>query len=105
MIRVYTAADPADARMLCDLLNDNGVRAVVQGEALWGARGEIPMGPTTAPSVWIEEADVERARVLIADYESRPAAHSPSWKCPNCGERVGGQFSQCWKCGAQREPA
>ena len=92
MIRVYTAADPADAQLVCDLLNDRGLKAVVQGEALWAARGDIPAGPTTAPS-------------LIAEYETRPKEHPPPWKCPKCGEKVEGQFSECWKCGAKRPPA
>lgn len=105
MIRVYTAADPADAQLVCDLLNDRGLKAVVQGEALWAARGEIPAGPTTAPSVWVNEPDVDQARALIAEYERRPKDQPPAWKCSKCGEKVEGQFSACWKCGAKRPPA
>ncbi|MHC4331384.1 MAG: DUF7577 domain-containing protein, partial [Planctomycetota bacterium] len=24
------------------------------------------------------------------------------WTCPNCGEEVEAQFTNCWKCGANR---
>ena len=103
MIRVYIAKDPPDAQIVCDLLNDNGLKAVVQGELLWGAQGEIPVGPATAPTVWVNEPDVERARGLIEQYESRPGPRPPPWTCPKCHQKVGGQFTACWRCGAARE--
>lgn len=24
------------------------------------------------------------------------------WKCPECGEEVDGQFTNCWQCGTNR---
>jgi hypothetical protein len=24
------------------------------------------------------------------------------WTCPQCGERIEGQFGVCWQCGAER---
>ena len=105
MIRVYTAAGPADAHLVCNLLNDRGVKAVVQGENLWGARGALPLVPTTAPSVWVDEPDVEEARALVAEYESHPKQQAPRWECPGCGEQIEEQFSECWKCRAKRPPA
>ena len=105
MIRVYTAADPADAQLVCNLLNANGMKAVVQGENLWGARGALPLVPSTAPSVWVNEADVDKARTLIAEYEARPKEHPPPWECPKCAEKVAGQLTACWKCGTKRPTA
>jgi hypothetical protein len=105
MIRVYTAAGPADAHLVCNLLSDRGVKAVVQGENLWGARGELPLGSRAAPSVWVNEPDVEEARTLVAEYETRPKPQGPPWECPGCGEQIEGQFSECWQCRAKRPPA
>ena len=55
LVRVYLAADPADARLVAQWLEQNGIEATVQGELMWAARGEIPVGPSTGPSVWTWE--------------------------------------------------
>src|SRR5690606_17888944 len=99
LVRVYTAADAGDAHLVRDLLAAEGVRAVIQGENLSMARGEIPLGPTTAPSVWVREGDVPQARALIEAFERPTPSQRPAWTCPNCGERIEGQFSECWRCG------
>ena len=98
MIRVYSAADPADAHLVCALLKDNSIQAVVQGENLWMARGEVPLTPETAPSVWVNEPDVKRARALIEQRERPSQSQAPSWKCSRCGQVIEGQFSECWRC-------
>jgi hypothetical protein len=103
MIRVYTAAGPADAQLVCGHLLGNGVKAVVQGESLWGARGGVPVGDVSAPTVWVEESDATRARVLIDEIQQHEPSRLPPWDCPDCGEKLAGQFSACWKCGAPRE--
>lgn len=102
LVRVYTSTGPADATLVKNLLNSHEIRAVVQGDTLWGARGAVPMGPSTAPSVWVTEADVERARVLIEEYEAHTPSDAPPWKCRSCGEKIGGRFNECWRCGAGR---
>ncbi len=71
MIEVYLAADLADAQLVCNMLEDHGIKAVVQGELLNIAQGGVPCGPTTAPTVWVNEADAERARQLIDEIDQR----------------------------------
>jgi len=44
----------------------------------------------------LDDADAARAEELL-----RVPAPGPEWIC-TCGERLGGQFSQCWRCGADR---
>ena len=98
MIRVYSAADPADAHLVCALLKNSGIEAVVQGENLWMARGEVPLTPQTAPSVWANEPDVERPPALIEQREHQPQSQAPSWKCPRCGLLIEGQCAEGWRC-------
>ena len=124
MKRVYTARDPADAHLVRGMLESNGIKAIVQGEALWSARGELPLTAESAPSVWASGEDYERARALIEDYErtidpsrcancghqlgESPPSICPQcgqdnstpepWICPQCGEAIDGQFSECWRC-------
>ena len=101
MKRVYTAKHPADAHMLKDLLIQNGIQAVVRGEDLFGARGEAPLTIDTLPHVWVlDEADFDKARAIVHDYEKPAAGDVPSWRCTQCGEEVEGQFGACWNCGS-----
>ena len=45
----------------------------------------------------LREADLATAEQLL--FRSEPAG--PEWRC-HCGEQLGAQFSQCWRCGAYR---
>lgn len=97
--RAYIAADPVDAQMVRGFLEAQGIHAVVKGEFAWSARGETPVTDDTAPAVWVEEDRLGDARRLI---ESLHEDAGEDWQCPRCGERLEGQFNQCWHCGARR---
>jgi hypothetical protein len=100
--RAYTAADPVDAHMVCGMLQALGIHAVVKGDIAWSARGETPPMDDTAPQVWVDEADVPAARDAIERRERGDVGPETDWRCPSCGERLEGQFTQCWNCGADR---
>jgi predicted RNA-binding Zn-ribbon protein involved in translation (DUF1610 family) len=111
MQHVYTARDEMDASFVQGLLRQEGIEAVVQGLALGSAWGTLPLSDESLPTVWVEDKDVERARPVIETYRQTDQANADDavadrtkavWSCPNCGERVEEQFSQCWKCGHQR---
>jgi hypothetical protein len=108
MRRLYTARDTMEAHFLKGLLEDRGVDAVVQGEMLAGARGELPLTNDTLPSIWVREIDLEEAQAVLRDYrEGRlPPGERAWWRCRRCAEAIEPQFSHCWRCGAGRvEPA
>jgi hypothetical protein len=111
MQHVYTARDEMDATFVQGLLRQQGVEAVVQGQALGTAWGTLPLSAESLPSVWVEDHDVERARPVIEAYRQTDRANADdavadrpntTWACPNCGESVEQQFTQCWKCGHNR---
>ena len=116
MQQVYTARDSMDARFLKGLLEQEGINAVVQGEALEETWGDLNLSRGALPSVWVDEADVERATAVVVEYrrvdrenavvDDADANRTPrlSWVCPRCGEKVEMQFSQCWHCNTQRPP-
>ena len=111
MQHVYTARDEMDANFVQGLLRQEGIQAVVQGQALGEVWGTLPLSAESLPSVWVEDEDVARAAPVIEAYrrtdranadettEERPRA---TWTCSQCGEKVEDQFTQCWKCGHQR---
>ena len=130
MMKVYSALDPADAHAVCGYLEAHGIEAIVQGEELWGGRGELAFDMNTAPSVWVvTDEDAERARRLIDESRGRggrsecekcgydlrglteprcpecghPFPKPATWTCPACGEEIEEQFNACWKCGASME--
>jgi hypothetical protein len=101
MKRVYSVADPSRLAVVRGLLADAGVETTVFNEATGAATGEIPFF-LAGPEVWVvRDQDEERARQIIAEYESGEAlADIPRepWQCPRCGEHIEGQFTECWNC-------
>jgi len=83
------------------LLRQQGISCHLRNENLVGALGELP--PTECwPEVWIaDDGDQERAQEII-NAALAPLASQPGWHC-RCGEDLEGQFSHCWRCGADRE--
>jgi len=66
--------------------------------------GEIPFLEAW-PELWVAELDFDRAQELIETAVHGEGLAEPLWTCPSCGEEVEGQFTECWNCGHEREPA
>jgi hypothetical protein len=104
MKRIYGARDSTEAEFVRSLLEAEEIQAVVQGSVLDAARGDIPFTQASLPSVWVNEVDLERATQIVDEFRrGGPAVTEPkaSWTCPNCGEKLEGQFTTCWKCGTE----
>jgi hypothetical protein len=103
MKKVYSAGDELEAQIVQGLLEAVEIEVVVHGQTMHAARGSVPFYETY-PSVWVRDEDVERAEQVVQGYRERrhrreAGAH---WRCSGCGERIEGQFTHCWKCGADR---
>ena len=97
MRRVYSSYNLAAVHHARNVLEAAGIPAVVKNQFLSSAMGELPPAECQ-PQVWVvNDADVARAEQLL--FASEPAG--PAWRC-GCGETLGGQFTQCWSCGAYR---
>ena len=53
MIKVYSARDGAEAHLIRGMLDGEGIRAIVQGEALGLALGHMALAADTTPTVWV----------------------------------------------------
>ena len=106
IVEVYGARTDWEAHLVRGLLEDAGIKARIVGEMLKGAAGELPLGATIAPRVWVFEKDEAGARAIIEEWEARyladRARNEPPWACPQCGEAVDATFDLCWKCQTQR---
>ncbi len=97
MKQVYVAAEPLTAHVVREVLQSKGFFAVVRDEHIFGLRGEVG---SVYPSVWVHEKDYAETRKLVDAFEAgqRGASARPAWTCPQCGERIEGHFTECWKC-------
>ena len=104
MLKIYSARHPTEAHLLKGILESYGILSEVQGEFLFTGRGELPIGPETAPSVWIlDDAKLEEAAAIVEEFDHpQPLADQGSWECGNCGELSEDQFTECWNCGKSR---
>ncbi len=61
LVEVYRAKNSPAAHVLKAALEEAGITAVVEGDLLQGALGEIPLGWSSSPRVLVETGDVPRA--------------------------------------------
>jgi len=80
-----------------NVLEAEGIRAVVKNELLSSAMGELPPAECQA-ELWVRSADAERAEAVL----NRAPDDDALWRCPSCGEPCEPQFTQCWRCGGCR---
>jgi hypothetical protein len=103
-VQIYEAWNSLQAHFLCNLLADAGVNARVASDAIEAVNGRVPFQKASCP-VWVAAADVERARSIVADYESRLRPGSPQTAeavavyCYHCGHSLAPGQSPCPSCG------
>jgi hypothetical protein len=97
--RVFSSHNLQVAHHTRNLLEAEGIRAVVRNEMLSSAMGELPPAECQV-EVWVvTDADFEKAAQILRSPRGRNEA---PWQCDACGEAIEGQFTQCWRCGAYR---
>jgi len=90
------------AGLLKERLEQEGIACMLRNEELFAAMGEIPF-LELRPELWVLDDEVlPRARLLVKSWLAADKDAVP-WICPQCGERLEGQFGACWKCGRERE--
>ena len=97
MKRVFGSFNQTAVYHARNLLEAAGIEVLVRNAALSSAMGELPPAECEAQLWVMDDADALRAQELL----SRGPEQGPEWNCA-CGEKLGAQFSQCWKCGAHR---
>ena len=96
MKRVYSAETLVQVVHMQNLLATYGIAAQLRNAALTGGVGELPMLETW-PTLWVDDAAYEAASRLV-EHELHSPPQGEAWTCNNCGERIEGQFSECWRC-------
>ncbi|HEY9013650.1 MAG TPA: DUF2007 domain-containing protein [Gemmatimonadales bacterium] len=97
MKRVFSSHNQVLLHHFRNLLEAAGIETEVRRLSLSSAMGELPPAECQA-EVWIlEDSDLAKAEAVLRT--TAPAG--PDWTCA-CGESLGAQFTQCWRCGAVR---
>lgn len=108
MKRLFTATTPIDGaniEMLKGLLEESEIRCMIRNEYLSSAMGEVPF-LESSPELWIlKDEDYLRARTLLETWRTTRIEVTGPWACAQCGENIEGQFTSCWQCGEERQPA
>lgn len=100
MKKVYSTQLIPLAGHVKEILEGQGIECIVKNDFLAGAAGELP--PIECwPEVWImEDAQYNEAMAIVAAATVSDKASAESWTCPRCDEKLEGQFTNCWNCGA-----
>ena len=101
MKRVYTAETLVQVVHVQNLLAAHGIAAQLRNARLGGALGEIPFLETW-PQLWVDDPLFDWASQVIERDLHQPATPGEPWTCPNCGERIEVQFTECWRCGSAK---
>lgn len=76
-IAAYNAGSNVEAHLVCGLLQDEGIDAVVVEDHSPVGQGWVGfLAEIHKPQVWIERGDRERAMPVLADYDRRNTERS-----------------------------
>lgn len=100
MKKIYSTENRILLKVLQSSLKESGITSIIKNEEVSGpAAGEIPPVVAT-PEVWIiDDEYYDAAQEILQQELARMKKSKLKWKCPQCGEILGGQFGVCWKCG------
>ena len=71
LAEVYRAASSVQAHMMVSELEDAGIKALVDGDALESGLGQSALGWTAAPRIMVHPSDEGRARSILERLEHR----------------------------------
>jgi Putative prokaryotic signal transducing protein len=103
MKKLYCAKDPLMIGHLRNVLAAYGIDCVTRKVDLATGAGELP--PIECwPELWImdDEAFAD-AEAILKKTLAPVVVVRRAWICAGCGEEIEGQFSECWKCGRERD--
>lgn len=102
MKRIYSAMNLAAVHHARNVLESVGIRAVVRNELLSSAMGELPPAECQVELWVLRDEDAARADEVLRAMRRGAMAAGPAWRCAACGEFGEPQFTQCWRCGADK---
>ena len=97
MKRVFSSYNQTAVYHAQNLLKGEGIETLVKNVILSSAMGELPPAECQAELWVLNDRDEARAADILQQQVS-----GPDWSGA-CGETLAAQFTQCWRCGADRK--
>jgi hypothetical protein len=95
--RVFSSYNQTAVYHARNLLEGAGLKVLVRNAILSSAMGELPPTECQAELWLLDDDDFAKAQALLST-----TVEGTDWTCAGCGETLGPQFTQCWRCGAVR---
>ena len=93
-----------EAHIVRGLLEENEIDIYIQKDDCGGMEPQLQL--TEGIKILVPSAQFEQAKQLLAELnlndDDAGKSAKTEWKCPNCGEILEGQFTECWQCGTSR---
>lgn len=100
---VYTSQDILMVGHIKNLLENENVKCIIKNDLSRIGMGELPPNECW-PELWIsDDSEFKLAKTIEEQALSSQAPTGFLWKCPECGEEIEPQFSECWNCGKSRK--
>jgi hypothetical protein len=94
--RVFSSFNQTAVYHARNLLESAGIETLLRNTVLSSAMGELPPAECQAELWILNEADYGLAEEIL-----NQSVTGEEWTCA-CGETLGAQFTQCWRCAAFR---
>ena len=96
MKRIYSSFNLAAVHHARNLLDAEGIRAVVRNEMLSSAMGELPPAECQTELWVVRDGEAARAEAVLRSAFSSKSG--PPWACAACGELSEPQFVRFSRC-------
>lgn len=102
MQRIYSHPIATMVHQVKNVLKNHGIDTQVRRENLANASGGIAPNEAWVELWLIDEKQLQEAERIVEDIINDTETENASpWTCPNCGEKIEGQFAACWNCGTE----
>ena len=102
-VEVEVYHNDLDGEIAKGLLAENGIEALISKDDCGGMFPNLQA--TRGVRLYVLPRDVETSEDLLkmlSNNDTEPKTDS-NWQCSNCGEDLEPQFTDCWKCGTERQ--
>ena len=108
MIKVFEDFDISLVGHYQSILEANGIKTFLKNQFGTSGAGELPF-IEVIPQLWVlNDAESERAELLIKSFQESAddsVQQTDNWNCASCGTAQEAVFTHCWKCSAPRPEA
>ncbi|MDH5518869.1 MAG: DUF2007 domain-containing protein [Gammaproteobacteria bacterium] len=99
MKKLYACADRVMLYHVNNVMKSEGIDCVIKNDMIYSLAGEVPVNEVW-PELWlIDETQQKKAETVLSALLASAKTTSAAWRCRQCGEEHGSQFTACWRCG------